>query len=86
MKKIALATLAAVLAASFASTADAEGYGKKKKRAHAPAYAAYPYATERQRQNTLAYENGGYYERLQSEHVFGSRAWWELQNRGGGRR
>lgn len=88
MKTIALAIIAAVAATSFSSIADAKS-GKKRKHARDHGYAVakpYPYATERQRQNTHAYENGGYYERIQSAHVFGSRAWWDLQARGGGRR
>lgn len=88
MKKIALAVLAAIVAASTATVADAKVY-KKRKHMHRQGYVMtqpYPYASERQRQNTYAYENGGYYERVQSAHVFGSRGWWELQSRGGGRR
>lgn len=87
MKTIAVAVIAAIAATSFASVADAKS-GKKRKhvRQHGYAMAQHPYATERQRQNTYAYENGGYYERIQSAHVFGSRGWWDLQARGGGRR
>jgi hypothetical protein len=90
MNSMTIAALTALCTVTFAGAAEANYYkGGKKKRAanHGYAYAQpYPYASERQRQNTHAYENGGYYERIQSAHVFGSRGWWDLQSRGGGRR
>lgn len=88
MKTIALALIAAIAATSFSAVADAKS-GKKRKAARNQGYVMaqpHPYASARQRDNTYAYDNGGYYERLQSAHVFGSRGWWELQGRGGGRR
>lgn len=88
MKTIAFAVITAIAATSFSAVADAKS-GKKRKlaRHHGTAVTKpYPYATERQRDNTYAYENGGYYERDPSAHVFGSRGWWDLQSRGGGGR
>lgn len=88
MKTIALAVLTAFVATSLATVAEARPSKKRKAVRHQGYVMAqpYPYASERQRQNTYAYENGGYYERIQSAHVFGSRGWWDLQARGGGRR
>lgn len=86
MKAILAATCAACVLGAIATPAMA--YSDK----HGKSYRAYdmsqryPNATERQRRNSLAFDNGGYYERLQSEQAFGSRSWWMLQNRGGGRR
>jgi hypothetical protein len=88
MKTIAIAVIATIAATSFSAVADAR-QGKKRKyvRHHGTAVVQhYSSATERQRHNTYAYDNGGYYERIQTAHVFGSKGWWELQNRGGGRR
>ncbi len=84
MKSLAIGALAALLLPALASTADAKPRKKYKPQRHYAMAQPYPYATERQRANALAYDNGGYFERIQSAHAFGSRGWWELQNRGGG--
>ncbi len=88
MKTIALAVMTAFLATSIATAAEARPSKKRKTVRHQGYAMAQPhsYGSERQRRNTYAYENGGYYERIQSAHVFGSRGWWDLQARGGGRR
>ncbi len=41
----------------------------------------YPSATPRQIRNAAAFERGGYYEQLASEHPVGSRSWWILRDR-----
>lgn len=83
MLMIARAVITAFAASSFASVADAKS-AKKRKHVRQKPYVAtqpYPYTSERQRHNAFGYETGGYYERLQSAHPFGSRGWWEFQGR-----
>jgi hypothetical protein len=86
MKAIATAASAVCVLGVLASPALATKDTTRKVYKYYDVSKTYPGATERQRRNSLAFDNGGYYERLQSEQAFGSRSWWELQNRGGGRR
>lgn len=86
MKALTVAACAACLVSLTVTPALARKHKPAKPYRHYEAYRPYAYATERQRRNSLAFETGDYYERIQSEQVFGSRSWWMLQNRGGGRR
>lgn len=87
MKVIVAATCTACILGVFATPAMARKYKPYKQHRHYEASAAYPYATARQRRNSVAYETGGYYETIPSEHAFGSRSWWlMMQQRSGGRR
>lgn len=85
MKAIGVGSSALCVLALLASPALAHRH-KYKQHRHYEATKPYPHATERQRQNSLAFDNGGYYETIHTEHAFGSRSWWMLQQRGGGRR
>ena len=86
MKAMIAATCAACVLGVFATPAMAYKHKAGKYYRSYDMSHRYPNATERQRRNSLAFDNGGYYERIQSEQAFGSRSWWMLQNRGGGRR
>ncbi|MDX2203260.1 MAG: hypothetical protein NW223_10960 [Hyphomicrobiaceae bacterium] len=86
MKAIATAVSTALALGVLASPALASEQKTAKHYKYYNLTKPYPYATERQRRNSLAFENGGYFEYIQSEHAFGSRSWWLLQNRGGGGR
>lgn len=86
MKALTVAACAACLVSLAVTPAFARKHKPLKQYRHYEGAQAYYYATPRQRRNSLAFDTGGYYERIQSEHAFGSRSWWMLQNRGGGRR
>ncbi len=90
MKAVVAVVSALAVLALIASPAEARKHKPTKKAKHYRQYDVrlpYPHATERQRRNSLAFDRGEYYESLPSEHAFGSRSWWLLQQgRGGSRR
>lgn len=88
MRTAIVCSLAAFLLPLLPPGALAKKHAYKPYRHYDKPYDRYSHATERQRRNSIAFDNGGeYYESDYTAHAFGSRSWWMLQQgRGGGRR
>ena len=85
MRWILVGGLTVCLLSLLAGPVSAKKYVHKHHRHQHLSIERYPHATAGQRENSIAFDDGGYYERDYRAHAFGSRSWWFLQQ-GRGRR
>lgn len=87
MRSILRGMLTIAIVPLLATSASAKRHIQKRYAHATPLVQPYPYATERQRRNSAAFDRGGeYYESDYTAHAFGSRSWWMLQQGRGSRR